>query len=61
VWVSDFGSNSIFVFDEQSATFQTVTLPDNPANVRQLSGHPGELWGAESAADKIVRVKTDCA
>ena len=31
----------------------------DPANVRQLLGRPGELWGAESAADQLVVIRTD--
>jgi streptogramin lyase len=26
--------------------------------VRQIHGRPGEVWGAESAADKLVVVRT---
>jgi streptogramin lyase len=26
--------------------------------VRQIHGRPGEVWGAESAADKLVLVRT---
>ena len=29
----------------------------SPANVRQLLGRPGELWGAESGVDKLVVVR----
>jgi virginiamycin B lyase len=29
-------------------------LPSPNANVRQLLGRPGEVWGAESGADKLV-------
>ena len=35
-------------------------LPDPSAAVRQLLGRPGEVWGAESGADKLVVVRTDC-
>ena len=28
------------------------------ANVRQLLGRPGEVWGAESGVDKLVVVRT---
>ena len=30
-----------------------------PAEVRQLLGRPGEVWGAESAADQLVVIRTD--
>jgi streptogramin lyase len=33
-------------------------LTSNPANVRQLLGRRGEVWGAESAADKLIVIDT---
>ena len=29
-----------------------------PADVRQILGRPGEVWGAESGVDKLVLVRT---
>jgi virginiamycin B lyase len=58
VWLSDFGANAIVRFDPRTATFRTLRLPSSPANVRQLLGRPGELWGAESGVDKLVVVRT---
>jgi virginiamycin B lyase len=57
VWISDFGANALVRFDPRSARFQTVRLPSSPANVRQLLGRPGEVWGAESGVDKLVVVR----
>ena len=54
VWVSDFGTNSIVRFDPTTERFQSFELPTPNARVRQLLGRPGEVWGAESAADKLV-------
>ena len=45
-------------FDPRTARFRTVRLPSADAAVRQLLGRPGELWGAESAVDRIVLVRT---
>jgi virginiamycin B lyase len=59
VWISDFGGNALFRFDLQRRRFTTVRLPTPDAAVRQLLGRPGEVWGAESAADKLVLVRTD--
>ncbi len=28
------------------------------ANVRQLDGRPGEVWGAESGNDRLVMIQT---
>ena len=58
VWVSDFGGNAIHRFDPTAETFATFALPSNPGNVRQLLGRPGEVWGAESAADQLVVIRS---
>src|SRR5262249_17508782 len=47
VWVTDWGSTSIVRFDPSSETFEPFTLPQG-ADVRQLLGRNGEVWGAES-------------
>ncbi len=57
VWVSDFGGNAIHRFDAATETFTAFPLPSNPGNVRQLLGRPGEVWGAESAADQLVVIR----
>ena len=54
VWVSDFGTNAIVRFDPATEEFESFTLPTAGARVRQLLGRPGEVWGAESATDKLV-------
>ncbi len=60
VWLSDFGANSLVRFDPDTETFAVATLPDADARVRQMLGRPGEVWGAESGADALVVVRTDC-
>ena len=57
VWVSDFGGNALHRFDPGTETFETFPLPSNPGNVRQILGRPGEVWGAESAADQLIVVR----
>jgi hypothetical protein len=37
-----------------SAAADGGSLPTADGRVRQLLGRPGELWGAESAVDKLV-------
>jgi len=59
VWLSDFGANALVRFDPKTARFTRVTLPTANANVRQIHGRRGEVWGAESGADKLVVVRTD--
>lgn len=60
VWLSDFGANALVRFDPDSETFAVLPLPHDAARVRQLHGRPGEVWGAESGVDALVRVRTRC-
>ncbi len=57
VWLSDFGANALLRFDPDTEQFQSFPLPSDPANVRQLLGRKGEVWGAESAADKLIVIR----
>jgi virginiamycin B lyase len=57
VWLSDFGANALVRFDPASEAFASFGLPSSPGNVRQILGRPGEVWGAESAADKLVVIR----
>jgi virginiamycin B lyase len=41
-------------FDPLGEVFDVFPLPSSPANVRQILGRPGEVWGAESGVDKLV-------
>jgi virginiamycin B lyase len=56
VWLTDFGANAIVRFDPKTERFDPIALPSEGAAIRQLLGRPGELWGAESAADKLLVV-----
>jgi virginiamycin B lyase len=58
VWLSDFGADAIVRFDPRTERFTTVRLPTRQAAVRQLLGRRGEVWGAESGADKLVVLRT---
>jgi virginiamycin B lyase len=53
VWLSDWGANAILRFDPKTEKFESYPLPDRYAGVRQLAGRKGEVWGAESGADKL--------
>ncbi len=57
VWLSDFGANALVRFDPEKETFDSFPLPSAGANVRQLLGRHGEVWGAESGVDKLVVVR----
>ena len=56
VWLTDFGANAIVRFDPATETFDSITVPSPEAAVRQLHGRPGEVWGAESATDKLLLI-----
>jgi virginiamycin B lyase len=57
VWLSDFSANTLVRFDPVAQAFTSFALPDKPGTVRQILGRPGEIWGAESAADALVRAR----
>lgn len=54
VWLSDFSANALVRFDPATEEFDVFALPSQGANVRQLLGRPGEVWGAESGVDRLV-------
>ena len=58
VWVSDFAANAIVRFDPATETFTAFPSDREDANVRQMLGRPGEMWGAESGTDRLVVVRT---
>ena len=59
VWVSDWGANAILRFDPKTEKFESFPLRDPYASVRQLAGRKGEIWGAESGADKLFVLKAE--
>jgi virginiamycin B lyase len=58
VWLSDFGANAIVRFDPAAETFAVIPLPSANGAVRQILGRPGEVWGAESGASKLIVIRT---
>ena len=58
VWLSDFRANSMVRFDPSSESFKSFELPSAGANIRQILGRKGEVWGGESGTDKLVVVRT---
>lgn len=58
VWLSDFGNNALVSFDPITETFTAYPLLSPNANVRQLLGRSGELWGGESSNNKIIVLRT---
>ena len=59
VWISDFGSNSMYRFDPLYETFSKFEIPSPEANIRQILGIEGEIWGAESGTDRLLMIKSD--
>jgi virginiamycin B lyase len=57
VWLTDFGASAIVRLDPKTERFTRFMLRAG-ANVRQLLGRPGEVWGAESGADRLVSVSS---
>jgi virginiamycin B lyase len=58
VWLSDFGANALAKFDPTKQKFEVFPLATPNANVRQILGRPGEIWGAESGLDRLVVLRT---
>jgi virginiamycin B lyase len=57
VWVSEWGSNALLRFDPARETFDSFPHPRPGADVRQILGRPGEVWGALSGQDRLVVVR----
>lgn len=58
VWVTDFGADALVRFDPTTEEFRSFSWPTPGARVRQLLGRPGEVWGAGSAIDKLIVLRT---
>jgi len=58
VWLSDFGGNAMVRFDPATERFDVVPHPRDEAQVRQILGRPGEVWGAESGTDRLIVIRT---
>jgi virginiamycin B lyase len=57
VWLTDFVANAIVRFDPATETFERFVSDRKDANVRQLAGRPGEVWGGESGTARLVVVR----
>lgn len=58
VWLTDFSANAILRFDPERETFNAFVSDRPGANVRQLAGRPGQVWGGESGTDRLVVIQT---
>jgi virginiamycin B lyase len=41
-------------FDPETERFESVKLPGDASEVRQILGRPGQVWGAASALDQLI-------
>ena len=57
VWLTDCGTNAIMRFDPDTEAFDAFPMTGPNAAVRQLLGRPGETWGAESGADRLIVIR----
>jgi virginiamycin B lyase len=57
IWLTDWSNNAIVRFDPASEKFESFPSNRRRADVRQLNGRPGEVWGAESGTDRLVVVR----
>jgi virginiamycin B lyase len=61
VWLSDFGANAIVRFDPVTESFKSFPSDHPNANVRQLLGRKGEVWGAESGTNRLVLIRDNAS
>ena len=57
VWLTEFTADAIVRFDPLTEAFQSFPAESVPSAVRQMLGRDGEVWGAESAADRLVVIR----
>lgn len=58
VWVTDFTADALVRFDPATEEFRSFAFPTRGAEVRQLLGRPGEVWGVGSAIDTAIVLRT---
>jgi len=56
VWLSEWTANAVIRFDPVTEKFESFPSSRSGANVRQMLGRSGELWGAESGNSRIVMI-----
>jgi virginiamycin B lyase len=57
VWTTEWTSNAIMRFDPETEKWTSFVSDQKGALVRQMLGRAGEVWGAESANDRLVVVR----
>jgi len=56
VWLSEWTANAVVRFDPVTEKFESFPSSRSGANVRQMLGRSGELWGAESGNSRLVMI-----
>jgi virginiamycin B lyase len=56
IWLTDWSANALVRFDPATERFESFPSNRPHANVRELQGRAGEVWGAESGNDRLVRI-----
>ena len=57
VWVSEWGQNALLRFSPGTEAFESFPHAAPGADLRQILGRPGEVWGALSGQDRLVVVR----
>ncbi len=57
VWLTDWLANAIVRFDPATEAFASFANDRKNANIRQLAGRPGEVWGGESGISRLAVVR----
>ena len=57
VWATDWTANAIQRFDPNTESYASFPSDRKGANVRQMLGRPGEVWGGESGTDRLVLIR----
>jgi len=57
VWATDWTANAIQRFDPNTESYASFPSDRKGANVRQMLGRPGEVWGGESGTDRLVVIR----
>lgn len=57
IWLTDFAASAVVRFDPVTEQFDSYPYAPG-GNIRQQHGRPGEVWGALSAHDRLLLVRT---
>jgi virginiamycin B lyase len=58
VWLSEWNANAMVRFNPKTEKFTSFPFAERGANVRQILGRVGEVWGAQSGTSKLFVIRT---